>query len=160
MPSKTLAAVSRPEVDPVLEVAVLKQARNRYQLSKTSNIGIADFFTDYHEYNLKENRSWSALGRDVGRSRNVANHMMTHTTEEQRLFLLTRPPSTDKVGTDWIVWHNRLKDISRAVAEVTMRSLLEDEIKHLGAKTAKSNAGAKLTATISAVDGRLTKLKL
>ena len=40
-----------------------------------------------------------------------------------------------------------------------MRSLLEDEIKHLGAKTAKSNAGAKLTATISAVDGRLTTLK-
>ena len=45
---KTLAAIFWPEVAPMLEVAVLKQAGNGDELSQTSNSGIADFFSDYH----------------------------------------------------------------------------------------------------------------
>lgn len=137
----------------------LKQAGQGYDISKTSNLGIVPMFCDYLEYNLKDNSSWAKMGRDVGRCRNVVKFMMTHATNDQKTFLLAKPPSTDKVGCAWMSWNNQLQDVSRSIAEVTMKALADEEMLVYGERQNKSNAGAKVTATISAVDGRLTRLK-
>lgn len=99
------------------------------------------------------------MSREVGRCRNVVNYMLTHATQDQRIFLYTKAPSADKVGSGWATWNNHLQDMSRSIAAITMKALEDEETKAYGGKKAKSKAGAKITATLSAVDGRLTKLK-
>ena len=99
------------------------------------------------------------MGRDVGRCRNVVNYMLTYATKDQKVFLLSKPPSIEKVGEDWTLWSNKLQEIDRSITVVTMKELAAVDAKLFGDKKAKSKAGAKVTATISAVDKRLTTLK-
>lgn len=99
------------------------------------------------------------MGREVGRCRNVVNYMLTYATKDQKLFLSSKPPSTEKVGEDWTLWSNKLQEIGRSIMIVTMAGLAAEEAKLFGDKKVKSKAGAKITATISAVDKRLTTLK-
>ena len=110
----------------------MKQAGVGYELAQTSSLGIVTLFCDYFEFNLKDNSSWAKMGREVGRCRNVVNYMMTHATQDQRIFLYTKAPSADKVGSGWATWNNHLQDMSRSIAAVTMKALEDEETKVFG----------------------------
>ena len=85
------------------------------------------------------------MGREVGRCRNVVSYMLTHATNDQKIFLLSKPPSTEKVGEDWTLWSNKLQEIGLSIAAVTMKELAAEEARLFGDKKAKSKAGAKRT---------------
>ena len=85
--------------------------------------------------------------------------MIGHASEGELAFLNGKQPSKDRVGDQWTKWHSQLKAIGRSISTVTMAALLDEELKYFGEKSNKSKAGAKVTATVSAVDKRITNLK-
>ena len=156
---ETTSTDSKPNQEERFKAAFIKPALAGYEISLTGNLGIYNLFCDYHEYNLKDNAAWSRMSREVGRCRSVVNYMLTHATKEQLSFLSLRMPPKGDDAKKWTEWLNSLKEISRSVTQLTMATLIEQELKCFGEKVTKSKAGAKQTATLSAVDRRLTKLK-
>ena len=99
------------------------------------------------------------LSREVSRSKNVFAYMIGHASQGELAFLNGKQPSKDRVEDQWTKWHSQLKAIGRSISTVTMAALLDEELKYFGEKSNKSKAGAKVTATVSAVDKRITNLK-
>ena len=163
-PMEKGSALRSPEAKSVVKatapptVVALKDVGAGYMLSESSNLGIFNLFCDYYEYNLQDKNSWGTKGREMNRCKGVVAYMIGQANRKQKDFLNSKKPRHNDNGKEWTQWHEKLKEISRDITAATMLALDAEEATYLKGKS-KSKAGAKLIATVSAVDGRLSKVK-
>jgi hypothetical protein len=109
---------------------------------------------------LETSSSWTRNSRERLRAKNVVEYMQKLLTDAQRTFLKKPQPSKETPGNAWTAWNQSLKNIGRELTTATTAFLRKEEEKcrDPGGKE-KSKQGAKVTQTVVAVDGRISKIK-
>lgn len=131
-----------------------------YELTVLKDLDVGLLFCDYYRNNLETSSSWTKNSRERLRAKNVVEYMQKLLTEEQKAFLRKPQPSKETPGSEWTTWNQTLKNIGRDVTSATMLFLRKEEerCREPGGKE-KSKQGAKVTQTVVAVDGRISKIK-